>query len=96
MDTKTLIINDTRSLIERSVLLHIPFVSGYDQRIISALSGVGIVTSTPLDRSVLEWYWARGLCLDMQFFSPSISPPELTLIEVILSDTDFCEHLKKQ
>lgn len=96
VDKKTLVINDTRSLIAREVLPHIPFVSGYDQRIISALYGVGLVTSTPIEADLLDWYHTRGLSVDMQFFSPAISIPEMTLTDSILSDADFCKYLKRQ
>lgn len=52
----TLVLNDTRLLIIPEVLPHIPFVGGYDQRILPILKNTNVIFSKPFSKKTHQYY----------------------------------------
>ena len=90
----TLVINDTRLMIIPHVLPHIPFVGGYDQRILPILENTTVIFSKPFSELTHTYYNSLGLAKDVEVLEVE-NTPEITLTENILQNAELINQLKK-
>ena len=79
----TLVLNDTRLLIIPEILPHIPFVGGYDQRILPILKNTTVIFSKPFSKSTHKYYNSLGLSNDVEIIEID-NNPIISLTENIL------------
>ncbi len=92
---KTLVLNDTRLMIIPSVLPHIPFVGGYDQRVLPILKDTTVIFSKPFSEKTLHYYNSLGLSNNVDILQVD-NIPEITLTENILSDKDLVGKIRNK
>lgn len=91
----TLVLNDTRLMIIPSVLPHIPFVGGYDQRVLPILKNTTVIFSKPFSEKTLHYYNSLGLSNNIDILQVD-NIPEITLTENILSDKDLVGKIRNK
>ncbi|MBC7498184.1 ATP-grasp domain-containing protein [Candidatus Gracilibacteria bacterium] len=91
----TLVLCDTRLLIKKEVLPHIPFVGYYDQRILPILSNTNIIISDGVDSDILSYFEGFGLCADVNIFAIP-NNTDVTLTENILFHPETIRMLKNK
>ncbi len=92
---ETLVLNDTRLLIIPEVIPHIPFVGGYDQRILPILSNTHVVFSEPTNNGTLEYFQKLGLSQWVNILGIQ-NNPDISLTENILNTPDFLKTLREK
>lgn len=91
----TLVLNDTRLLIIPEVLPHIPFVGGYDQRILPILKNTNVIFSKPFSKKTHQYYNSLWLSTNVDIIEVD-NVPEISLTENILRNTELIKNLKTQ
>lgn len=91
----TLVLNDTRLLIIPEVLPHIPFVGGYDQRILPILKNTNVIFSKPFSKKTHQYYNSLWLSMNVDIIEVD-NIPEISLTENILWNTELIKNLKAQ
>ncbi len=92
-NSDNLILNDTRLSIISEVLAHIPFVGGYDQRILPILRDTTVVFSNPFSETTHQYYKSLGLSKNVEVILIN-NNPEISLTENILQDTEVLASLR--
>ncbi len=92
---ETLVICDTRILIKKEILPHIPYVGYYDQRILPILKNVDFVISDAMNEDILNYFHSLWLAHGVNILSLP-NKTQLTLTENILQSPDSLEVLKNK
>ncbi len=89
----TLVLCDTRLLIKKEVLPHIPFVWYYDQRILPILKNTNLIVADGVNESILNYFQSLGLAKNVKIFHvPNI--PSNTLTEILLENKQTLSEIR--
>gem|GEM_PF-1899536 len=94
-NSESLILNDTRGVIITEVLPFIPFVGGYEQRILSILEDTHTVISAPFDAKILKYFKSLNCCenLDIEVIE---NVPSQTLTKILLNSQELLEKIRQK
>lgn len=93
LDKETLVINDTRWMIIKSVLPFIEFVCTYDQRIFSMLKNTNVIFTNPFSKEIESYYKNLWLLENVNVILTE-NIKEITLAKNILENKELTEKLK--